>query len=79
VVLKHNAGVASDDFFNQPDLPPLREAYAAGLFAWIVGERHKTRIKLDDDRFPDFQLERDGSPRVLNRWIEIGSGTTSPI
>jgi hypothetical protein len=60
VVIEHNSKVPGDDFFNRADLQPLREAYAAGLFAWIVGERHKVRIKLDAAQFPDFQLEREG-------------------
>lgn len=59
-VIEHNAKVPSDDFFNRGELQPLREAYAASLFAWIVGERRKVRIKLDAAQFPDFQLERDG-------------------
>ena len=54
VVLEHNSKVSSDDFFNRPELQPLREAYAAGLFAWILGEQHKVRVKRDKDRFPDF-------------------------
>jgi len=60
VVHEHNSKVTGDDFFNRAELQPLREAYAAGLFTWILGERHKVRVKLDSDRFPDFQLECDG-------------------
>jgi len=60
IVHEHNSKVSGDDFFNRPELQPLREAYAAGLFAWILGEQHKVRVKLDKDRFPDFHLDRDG-------------------
>ena len=60
IVHEHNSKVSGDDFFSRPELQPLREAYAAGLFAWILGEQHKVRVKLDKDRFPDFHLDRDG-------------------
>jgi hypothetical protein len=61
LVYEHNSKISGADFFNRAELQQLREAYAAGLFAWILGERHKVRVKLDSDRFPDFQLERDGT------------------
>ena len=54
IVHERNSKVSGDDFFNRPELQPLREAYAAGLFAWILGEQHKVRVKVDKDRFPDF-------------------------
>jgi hypothetical protein len=60
IVHEHNSKVSGDDSFNRPELQPLREAYAAGLFAWILGEQHKVRVKLDKDRFPDFHLDRAG-------------------
>ncbi|HZM28826.1 MAG TPA: hypothetical protein VFB89_15870 [Gemmatimonadales bacterium] len=37
--------------------------------AWIVGGQHKVRFKLDKDRFPDFQLERDGQ-RCLSELVK---------
>lgn len=40
VIYEHNSNVSGDDFFNRAELQPLREAYAAGLFTWILGE-HK--------------------------------------
>jgi hypothetical protein len=63
-VHEHNSKVPGDDSFNRPELQPLREAYAAGLFAWILGEQHKARVKLDKDRFPDFHAYRPGVRRA---------------
>jgi hypothetical protein len=65
VVYEHNFKVSGDDFFNRAEYNPLREACAAGLFTWILGERHKVRVELDSDRFPDFQLECDGKGIAL--------------
>ena len=56
VVLEHNRDVPSDAFFARAELQPLREAYAAGLFATILSETQAVALRLRRDRFPDFDL-----------------------
>lgn len=56
-VLKHNQRVPEVDFFECAELQPLREAYAAGLFATIRAEQGgPVALRLQRDRFPDFDL-----------------------
>jgi len=57
MVQKHNEPIPSDEFFARPEFQPLREAYAAGLFSWILAQERSVLVKLDADRFPDFDLK----------------------
>ena len=56
VVHQHNRDVPSEAFFARADLQPLREAYAAGLFATILSGTQAVALRLRRDRFPDFDL-----------------------
>jgi len=59
VVREHNQQVPEVDFFERAELQPLREAYAAGLFATILAEEHAVSLRLQRERFPDFDLRID--------------------
>jgi hypothetical protein len=47
--------------FNEPLLTKLLEAHAAARFAVIRTKVKPIRIRLESDRFPDFQLEASGA------------------
>lgn len=57
MVHKHNEAIPPVDFFDRPEFQPLREAYAAGFFSWILAQERPVLVKLDADRFPDFDLK----------------------
>ena len=59
LVKKHNDAVSQDEFFARPEYQQLREAYAAGLFSFIRAQERNMFVKLDADRFPDFDLRID--------------------
>lgn len=52
MVQKHNESIPSYDFIARPEFQPLREAYAAGFFSWILAQTRPTLVKLDADRSP---------------------------
>lgn len=56
VVREHNQRVPQADFLGRAELQPLSEAYAAGLFATILAQEHAVTLRLQRDRFPDFDL-----------------------
>jgi hypothetical protein len=58
-VKKHNDAIPELDFFANPKLQPLRGAYAAGFFSYILAQARSVLVKLDADRFPDFDLRFD--------------------
>ena len=58
--------IPSDKFFNDPQLKPLQEAWAAGRFASYLEERlNGLEVRLNSDRFPDFCI------RTLHREHEF--------
>ena len=60
MVQQHNEAIPNEQFFSCAEFQPLREAYAAGFFSWILGQERHVLVKLDADRFPDFDLKLDG-------------------
>jgi hypothetical protein len=71
MVQKHNEAIPSDEFFGRPEYQPLREAYAGGFFSWILAQQQSVLVKLDADRFPDFDL-RLGGELVGFELVEAG-------
>jgi hypothetical protein len=57
IVRAHNDPITSDEFVSRPEYRPLMEAYAAALFAWILGQDRPVHVRLERSRFPDFQLK----------------------
>ncbi len=69
-VNRHSQGISPVDFFGKAELKPLREAYAAGLFSLILGQQDlPVAVRLDGDRFPDFNL-RIGDELCLFEIVE---------
>jgi hypothetical protein len=69
-VYRHNGGVPAVDFFARDQLKPLREAYAAGFFSLILAQQGwPIAVRLDSERFPDFQL-RQGDEVVPYELVE---------
>ncbi|MFQ5973703.1 MAG: hypothetical protein ACE5Q3_15350 [Alphaproteobacteria bacterium] len=56
LVCNHNDSVQQDEFFNNPKLKPLREAYAAAYFAAIRAQSKPCLLRLVAGEFPDFEL-----------------------
>jgi hypothetical protein len=52
---------ANWDLLLHPDAAKFREAYAAGLFATIVGDHEAVAVRLESEeaRFPDFHIRRN--------------------
>lgn len=61
---EHNQRVPEVDFFERAELLPLREAYAAGLFATILAEERAVTVRLQKDKFPDYDFRIED--RVLS-------------
>lgn len=60
MVQNHNGRIPPADFWRS-EFQPLREAYAAGLFSWIRAQQQQLVVKLNRDRFPDFDLKSENS------------------
>lgn len=56
----HSEPVPRVLLFNHPELKQLREALAAALFAELRLEHTPLSIRLEPDRFPDFQIRTNG-------------------
>jgi len=60
-VQHHADPVPAHILFNQPSLLKLLEAHAAARFAVIRSKVKPIKIRLEADRFPDFQLDANGT------------------
>jgi hypothetical protein len=57
MVTDHTKLVGRDQLFNDPSLKPLLEAWAAAKFATVLSQDRQVTLRLERDRFPDFQLK----------------------
>lgn len=56
VYREHSARIPSDEFFQRPDLQPLRETGATALFAHIRNASTPCAVRLLSVQFPDFEI-----------------------